>query len=90
MVHCTVQVVSTESVDSDAVVIPVFESELTASGLLALNKALGGHLKSALAHAEFKGKESDLFAIHSLGKIKAAQIILVGLGKKSKIGRAHV
>ncbi len=84
MIHFTAQVVPMESVDADVVVIPVFESELTSPRLMELNKTLGGHLKSALADAGFKGKATDQLAIHSLGKIKASQIVLIGLGKKNE------
>ncbi|NBV83989.1 hypothetical protein EBR57_07715 [bacterium] len=67
MVHCTVQAISIESVVSDAVVITVFESELSSVALLNLDKCIGGGLKSVLTAAQFNGKESELLIFPTLG-----------------------
>ncbi|NDD67638.1 hypothetical protein EBZ35_08360 [bacterium] len=50
-----------------------------------LDKCIGGGLKSVLTAAQFNGKESELLIFPTLGKLKATQAILVGLGKRSRI-----
>jgi leucyl aminopeptidase len=62
----------------------VFESELSSPRLTTLNTIFGGYLKSAVADSGFKGKETDQLTLYSLGKMSASQVVLIGLGKKSK------
>jgi leucyl aminopeptidase len=46
-----------------------------------LDKALGGIFGQALKEKKFAGKEGEALLIHTLGKIPAQRVMLLGLGK---------
>jgi leucyl aminopeptidase len=72
----------------DAVALPVFESDLTDAGsrlkaLSTLDARLDGLLLSAAKEEGFSGKRDQLFLLHTHGKLKAARVVLVGMGARS-------
>ena len=68
--------------------LPVFEEDLSKKGgsdaLAALDGALDKALLAAAAQEGFKGKAGQKFAMHTLGKLSAARVLLVGLGARAK------
>lgn len=75
--------------DSDLLVLPIFEAELGDAGarskpLLDIDAALGGALLDAARREKFTAKAEAGFGMHSLGKIKARKILLLGLGDAAR------
>jgi len=70
--------------------LPVFEEDLAKKGgteaLAALDGALGKALLAAATQEGFKAKAGQKFAMHTLGKLPAARVLLVGLGAREKFG----
>src|SRR5207302_4861151 len=50
--------------------------------LAEADKALGGLLVRATADEEFTGKEAQQLSMHTHGKLPAARLLVLGLGKK--------
>jgi leucyl aminopeptidase len=53
----------------------------------ATNSALGGCLERLAASREFRGKPNSTRLIHTLGKLPAERLLLVGLGKKAELNQ---
>ncbi|MDQ2904724.1 MAG: leucyl aminopeptidase [Chloroflexota bacterium] len=67
------------------------EQQNAAEGLLSptagkLDKELGGLLSALYKEGEFKGKLGEIATIHTMGKIAAKRLILVGLGGEATPG----
>ena len=74
---------------ADALVIPVFDSELNdkkkqAQALASADKKLKGLLLKTAVQEGFKGKGEQLLTLHTHGKIPAQRVLLVGLGTRAK------
>ncbi|MFC1865632.1 leucyl aminopeptidase [Chloroflexota bacterium] len=83
-----IDVVTTDitGLKTGAVVIGIFEGAKKPSGELAvIDKALGGAVSGLIRRGEIKGKAGEVTFIHNLGKIAAAGMAVVGLGKKKEI-----
>ncbi|MCC6483647.1 MAG: leucyl aminopeptidase [Armatimonadetes bacterium] len=66
----------------DALIVNLFEGVTTPGGATgAVDKALGGLISQLIAQEKFEGKLGKTLLIHSQGKIPAARVVLVGLGK---------
>ncbi|QUH25324.1 leucyl aminopeptidase [Serpentinicella alkaliphila] len=66
----------------DALVLGIYEDvKSVREDLQILDEKIGNAIQSLIRDEEFKGKNSELTVIHTLGKIPAKKIILVGLGK---------
>jgi leucyl aminopeptidase len=68
-------------------VIPLFEGDLgeTAPAVLAdADKALEGKFRAAAAQEGFKGKAEQTLVLHTLGKLSAERVVLLGLGARAK------
>ncbi len=73
--------------DGDLVIVNLFEGVKEPGGATgAVNRALGKALSKAILHGEFTGKRGETLIIHTLGKIKARRVMIVGLGKPSSFG----
>jgi len=71
---------------ADAILIGVFEGVRRPRGdLSSLNKVLDGVISELISMGEISGKLSELTIIHSLGKITADRIVVVGLGKRKEL-----
>ena len=46
----------------------------------AVDKALGGAISDLIKQGEFKGKLNEIMLLHSLGKLPAGHVVVVGLG----------
>ncbi len=72
---------------AELLVIPVFEGEFgdkSSTTLAGANSALEGRLTSAAAQEGFKGKSDQSFIIHTLGRLEAERVLLLGLGTRAK------
>ncbi|MDD5288996.1 MAG: leucyl aminopeptidase, partial [Dehalococcoidales bacterium] len=50
-----------------------------------MDKTLGGEITALIKHGEIKGKLSEVTVLHSLGKVPAARVVIVGLGKAGEL-----
>jgi len=70
---------------ADLIAVPVFEEDVGAKGagaLQALDAALEGHLAAAAKEEKFRGKPDSTLALHTLGKLGARRVLLLGLGPR--------
>ena len=69
-------------VKADAIMVSQFEGAGKPEGdAAAVDRALGGAIAGLIAAGEIKGKLNEVTVIHSLGKLPAARLAVVGLGK---------
>lgn len=79
------------AIKADAVIIGTFEDAKKPGGELALiDKLLGGAVARLMKEGEIKGKLSEVTLIHSLGKLAAERVAVVGLGKKAELTKDKV
>lgn len=72
--------------EADAVIVNIFEGTERPEGVTAaLDEALGGVIAGLIAKGEIKGKLNQMTVIHSLGKLPAAKVVVIGLGKKDEL-----
>jgi len=75
-----------EAVKADAIAVGVFaDGELTPSAR-AIDKAARGALKAAIKSGDMSGKRGSLITLRKLPGVKAARVILVGLGSRDDFG----
>ena len=68
--------------DMDAIVVNLFEGVTRPGGATgAVDALLDGAISQLIAGGEIKGKRGEVTIIHTLGKIAAARVVVVGLGK---------
>lgn len=69
---------------ADLLALPVFEGEALERGgpLADLDRRLSGHLAAAARAEEFTGKAGTALSLHTLGKLPAARLLAVGMGKR--------
>ncbi len=73
-------------VETGAIVIGFFEgTDGLDGGLATIDKALDGAISWLVSQGEVKGKTGEISVIHSLGKIPAARVVIVGLGKREEL-----
>ena len=67
---------------ADTMLLGIFENDKKLSGELAdVDKLLDGEVARLIKQGEIKGKLSEVTIIHSLGKIPAVRVVILGLGK---------
>ena len=72
--------------ETGAIIVNFFEGMEHPDGDLAtVDKALDGAISQLISRGEIKGKLNEITVIHSLGKLPAAHVVVVGLGKKQKL-----
>ncbi len=82
-----IEVVSADitTVQADALVVNLFEGLKTPGGATAaMDRALDGAITRLIEHGEIKGKLGEITIVHSLGKIPARIVAVVGLGKQAE------
>ncbi|MBI4854624.1 MAG: leucyl aminopeptidase [Acidobacteria bacterium] len=73
-------------VNTDALVVPIYEDEAYQEGLgKELDEATGGVISSLFERKEFKGKANETAYIHLVKGLKARRLLLVGVGKQAKV-----
>lgn len=75
--------------DCDLAIVPVFEAEIgdasvRSGALLAVDAALQGALLEAAQQEKFTAKAEASFTLHTLGKLKARRVLLLGLGDSAR------
>src|SRR4030067_456884 len=74
-----------EEAKAEALVVGIFEgSKRFGSDVSSLDNALGGAIREAVDSGDFKGKLNQTYLIPAMGKVPAARILLVGLGKEKE------
>lgn len=81
-----VKVGDLSSAESEAIVINLFEGVEKPSGATAaVDAAMDGAITKLIGLGDIKGKLNEIHVLHSLGKIPARIILIVGLGKKKDL-----
>ena len=71
---------------ADAIIVNYFEDMKRPEGdTAALDKALDGAISRLIKQGEIKGKCNEVTIIHSLGKLPADRVVVVGLGKQPEL-----
>ncbi|HKO63409.1 MAG TPA: leucyl aminopeptidase [Pyrinomonadaceae bacterium] len=84
---------SYEDIDTQALVIPVFQDEKPVEGFLQnVDAATGGIVNSVIEAEELKGKEGETVFLHLLNnkQLKAQRLLLIGVGEKRDYTRTQV
>lgn len=70
----------------DAILVNHFEGMERPEGNTArLDRILAGAISQLIAQGEIKGKLNEVTIIHSLGRLPASRVVIVGLGKKEQL-----
>ncbi len=69
----------------DAILVPHFEAEHLEEALAKIDAALGGAVSQLAKEGEIKGKFKEVTIIHTLGKLPAGRVVVVGMGKLSEL-----
>jgi leucyl aminopeptidase len=69
---------------ADLLAVPVREGGAVPAGL---DRAVGGFLSRVARDEEFTGKEGQQLSLHAQGKIGAARLLLIGIGKERDADR---
>ncbi len=73
-------------IEADAILVNHFEGMESPDGeAAAVDRALGGAVSQLIKQGEIKGKPNEITMLHSFGKLPAARVVVVGLGKKSDL-----
>ena len=76
---------------SDAVVVNLFEGVKRPTGATgAVDQALGGAISQLISEGEIKGKLNEMTIVHSLGRIPATRVLVVGMGKEKELSLTRV
>ena len=71
---------------ADVIVVNIFEGmEYISGSMAAVDKALGNAITRLITDGEIKGKLNEVTIIHSLGRIPAMRVAVVGLGKQNEL-----
>ncbi len=73
--------------EAELLALPVFEEELAGRGagrVAALDRRLVGHLRAAARAERFQGKAGEQLLLTTMGRLKAAKVLLLGLGPRAK------
>ena len=74
------------SIETDAIVVNLFEGVDRPGGATgAVDKALDGAITKLIQQGEIKGKLNEVAIVHSLGKVPARIVAVVGLGKQGDL-----
>jgi leucyl aminopeptidase len=73
-------------IKADAIMMNHYEGMKRPEGeAAAVDKALGGAITQLIKQGDIKGKLNEVTLIHSLGRLPAGRIAVVGLGKKKEL-----
>jgi leucyl aminopeptidase len=78
------------SAQADVVAVPVFKGLKAGPGAEDAAKALGVSLKEVLEPGRFKGELGEAIVVPTLGRMKASQVLFVGLGPKDEVAAKQI
>ena len=85
----TIETKSYASLETEAIVTPVFEADDPIQGRVAeVDQLLGGLLKRLATGGELTGKNLEFTLLHAPAGLKAARLLLVGAGKREQFNGA--
>ena len=64
-----------------AIVVSVTQEGALSGATAAVDQALEGAISQLIADGEVRGKEGELTLVHTLGRIPAPRVLVLGLGK---------
>ncbi|MFC2034826.1 leucyl aminopeptidase [Chloroflexota bacterium] len=74
-----------------AIVVNFFEGmEYPEGDTATVDRALDGAISQLISQGEIKGKPNELTIIHSLGKLPAIRVVVVGLGKQQELSQNKI
>jgi len=78
-------------IETGAIIVDFFEGMESPDGNLAvIDKDLDGAISQLIGQGEIKGKLNEITIIHSLGRLPATRVVVVGLGKKEELSQDRV
>jgi len=78
-------------IETGAIIVDFFEGMESPDGNLAvIDKDLDGAISQLIGQGEIKGKLNEITIIHSLGRLPATRVVVVGLGKKEDLSQDRV
>ncbi|OGO20648.1 MAG: leucyl aminopeptidase [Chloroflexi bacterium RBG_16_50_11] len=73
-------------IKTGAIIISHYEGEKRPEGdTAATNKKLNGAISELIKQSDIKGKLNEITMLHSLGKLPAGKVVVLGLGKKKEL-----
>lgn len=82
---------SIRDIDTAAVIFSFFEQTETLEGELAdVDSVLSGVVKQLVERGEIKGKLNEQTVIYTLGRIPAAKVAVLGLGKSEEVSAERI
>ena len=73
-------------IETGAILVTHFEDEkIPGTAAAAADKKLNGAITGLIKQKDIKGKLNELTVIHSLGKLPAAKVVVLGMGKKKDL-----
>lgn len=79
------------SFEADAIIISCFEGMEHPEGVAAkIDDVLDGAVSRLINQREIKGKQNEITIIHSLGRLPAGRVVIIGLGKREEISQDKV
>lgn len=77
--------------EADVIVVNLFQGVMVPGGATgAVDSALGGMIRDALAMGDFTGKAGETLVLYTRGAIPAPRVLVVGLGEAGKFNLAGV
>lgn len=73
-----------EGIETELLAVGLFEKETPRGELKQIDKELNNEISELLKAKKFKAEFKECYKISTLGKLRAKNILLVGLGKKDK------
>ena len=71
---------------ADAIMFSIFEGvKKPTDDLASADKALDGEITKLIKQGEIKGKAGEISIIHTMGKVPAGKVVVIGLGKSEDL-----
>lgn len=77
-------------VDADLLVLPFFKGRVAGPGVAEVQRAMGVDLMALLREHRVEGKVGDTFLVPTLGRMRARNLLLIGLGPAQEAGPTAV
>ncbi|GAG28293.1 unnamed protein product, partial [marine sediment metagenome] len=91
MVDIKVMTGDIAKIEAAAIVVNFSEGMERPEGDTAnVDKALDGAISQLISQGEIKGKLNEITMIHSFGRLPAARVVVVGLGKQKELSQDRV